>query len=280
MDIKTILNRQYKQRGFVYEKISLSQDASALLVRLVPRKNGRPRCSQCHKPGPIHDTLPARRFAFIPLWGLLVWFIYRMRRVNCSHCNRITIEEVPWSLGGKQRLTTAYACFLAQWCEKLDWQWVAKRYRISWGLVASAVEWVVEWGLERRSLDNVRAIGVDEIQYKDGHRYLTMVYQLDQGSRRLLWIGKERTKEIFHQFFDMMGEERSRSITHVCSDMWQAYITVIKERAGTAVHILDRFHIVQKLNKKIDAIRAREVKELKDAGEECNVPPGNRRYIP
>jgi hypothetical protein len=66
---------------------------------------------------------------------------------------------------------------------------------------------VVAWGLEHRTLASLRAIGVDEIQYAKGHKYLTLVYQIDQGFTRLLWVGKERTLESFQGFFTVIGEQ-------------------------------------------------------------------------
>ena len=84
-------------------------------------------------------------------------------------------------------------------------------------------------------------IGVDEIQYARGHKYLTLVRQIEQECTRLLWIGRERTMSSFEQFFALIGEELAGQIEFVCSDMWQPYLTVIRERCGQAIHILDRF---------------------------------------
>ena len=101
-----------------------------------------------------------------------------------------------------------------------------------------------------------------------GTKYLTLVYQLDAGRRRLLWVGRERKIATLAGFFDWFGEERSGRLRVVCSDMWKAYLRVVAERAQAAVHVLDRFHIVQKLGKAIDAVRAAEAKQLKAQGEE------------
>jgi hypothetical protein len=68
------------------------------------------------------------------------------------------------------------------------------------------VDYVVAWGLEHRELGAITAIGVDEIQYAKGHKYLTLVYQIEQGSTRLLWIGKDRTVASFEQFFNLIGK--------------------------------------------------------------------------
>ena len=93
----------------------------------------------------------------------------------------MVVEEVPWS-DGKHQLTRAYMLFLARWARKLSWKETAEAFHTSWDKVCDAVEYVVGWGLEHRTLESIRAIGVDEIQYAKGHKYLTLVYQIDQGS--------------------------------------------------------------------------------------------------
>ncbi len=101
-----------------------------------------------------------------------------------------------------------------------------------------------------------------------GHKYLTMIYQIDEGNTRLLWIGKERTVKTLLRFFQLFGEERSRELKYVCSDMWKPYIKVTKKKAGQALHILDRFHIVVKLSKAVDEVRAGEHRQLQKDGYE------------
>ena len=97
---------------------------------------------------------------------------------------------------------------------------------------------------------------------------MTLVYQIDHGRKRLLWIGKDRTTKTFLRFFRMLGKERSGRLKFVCSDMWQPYLKVIAKKAASAIHVLDRFHIVQKMNKAIDEVRAGEAKQMKADGYE------------
>jgi transposase len=115
--------------------------------------------------------------------------------------------------------------------------------------VFDAVEHVVTWGLEHRTLGQIDAIGGDEIQYAKGHKYLPLVYQIDLGITRLLWVGKERTIQSFQGFFTAMGDEVVSRIAFVCSDMWEPYLKAIREKCSEALHILDPFHIVAKMNK-------------------------------
>lgn len=124
----------------------------------------------------------------------------------------------------------------------------------------------MNWGLTNRQLDNVESIGVDEIAWKKGHKYLTLVYQIDSQCTRLLWIGQDRTVKTFLRFFRIFGKENSAKLKHVCSDMWKAYIKVIKKKAPQALHILDRFHIVAKINKAIDEVRSGEHRQMQKDG--------------
>ena len=119
-----------------------------------------------------------------------------MRRVDCPRCRVVVVEQVPWG-DGKRTLTKAYMLFLARWARRLSWKETAEAFRTSWEKVFDAVEYVVTFGLEHRVLGRIDAIGVDEIQYAKGHKYLTLVYQIDLGVTRLLWIGKERTPSRF-----------------------------------------------------------------------------------
>ena len=80
----------------------------------------------------------------------------------------------------------------------------------------------VAWGLEHRVLSGIEAIGIDEIQWQRGHHYLTLVYQIDAGCRRLLWIGDKRQVKTLLRFFRRFGKERTANLRYICSDMWKS----------------------------------------------------------
>ena len=268
MQLKTILNRVEYFKSFVYGKVRWVDDAArpAIEVEIRPRKNGRPICSGCGQERPGYDRLPARRFEFVPLWGIAVCFVYAMRRVECPECG-VKVEKVPWC-DGKNQLTTTYRWFLAGWARRLCWKGVACAFHTTWQNVFRSVKHAVSWGLDHRSLEGIQAIGVDEIQWQRGHKYLTLVYQIDEDCRRLLWAGKDRTTKTLLRFFRMFGTERSARLRFVCSDMWKPYLKVIGRKAGQAIHVLDRFHIMAKMNKAIDEVRAAEAKRLERDGYE------------
>jgi transposase len=268
MLLKTLLNYVEKHKSFVYGTVHLVLDdgPARIEVQVRSRKNGRPLCSGCEQPGGTYDTLRERRFQYVPLWGIAVVFLYAMRRVNCQKCG-VKVEKVPWAQG-KHRLTTSFSRFLAVWARRLAWKEVASIFGTTWSRVYDAVRWAVAWGREHQDLSGITAIGVDEVAYKKGHNYLTVVYQLNDGCRRLLWIGKDRTEETLRGFFSWFGTARSATIQFVCSDMWQPYVKIIQTCAEQAIYILDRFHIMATMNRALDDVRRQEVSRLRAEGRE------------
>jgi transposase len=266
MQLKTILNRVEPHKGFVYETIGWTEDRHALQIAVRPRRGSRAVCSGCRRPGPGYDRLAPRRFEFVPLWGIAVYFAYALRRVDCPQCG-VTVEEVPWG-DGNCHLTKSYRWFLAAWAKRLSWQEVADVFHTSWQSVFRAVKYAVMWGLVHRQIKGVEGIGIDEIARRRGHHYLTLVYQIDAGCKRLLWIGRERTEESLRSFFRLLGNEVSANLRFVCSDLWQPYVKVIAECADQAVHVLDRFHLMSHFSKAIDKVRAEEARRLKQDGYE------------
>lgn len=271
MRIETILNHCYRHKSFVYAEcrwVAIGKTKS-LMMKIMPRKNGLAECSICGKASPVYDHLEERQFDFVPLWNIPVYFRYQMRRVKCPE-HGVKVERVPWS-EGKSHLTKPYALFLAKWARKLSWQEVARSFGTTWDNVYRAVKTTVEYGLKHRSLDGITAIGVDELQHGKGQQYLTLVYQIDASARRLLFVGRERKAKTLLRFFRDFGKERCAKLKFVCSDMWKPYIKVIAKKASNALHILDRFHIVQHLGKAIDKIRAEEVRSMASNGYDVEV---------
>jgi transposase len=274
MLLKTLLNRVHPVKGFIYARDELVEDGKApngvrIEATLRPRRGSRGICSGCGKIGPTYDHLPERRFGFVPLWGMAVMLVYALRRIDCPRCG-VKVEQVPWCApGSKSPMTTALMVFLSRWAKLLSWRQVAECFAVSWESVYRAVEQVVEYGLNRRSLSGIGAIGVDEVAYAKGHRYLTLVYQLDGSSRRLLHISEGRSVRSLLSFFRMLKKAKvdyAATIGFVCSDMWKAYLKVIAKKLPGALHILDRYHVVANLGKALDEVRAEEARTLKKQG--------------
>jgi transposase len=266
MLLARLLNACHHFPGFVYAAVRLNEATRTIEVDVRPRRGSKAHCSCCGKAAPGYDVLPVRRFAFIPIWGYAVMLLYAMRRVQCRHCG-VKVESVPWAVG-KHSLTKAYMLYLAHWARKLSWKETASSFGTTWDQVCHAVEYVVQWGLAHRELGTLRAIGVDEIHIGKSHKFLTLVYQIEADCVRLLWVGKDRTKHSFEKFFALIGQQLAGKVEFVCSDMWRPYLEIIAKHCPQALNILDRFHMVAKLNKALDEVRAGEARRMVREGYE------------
>jgi transposase len=265
LTLTSLLKRVLPLKGFRYAGARWDKhDAAVIEVEIAARAGARARCGCCKRAAPGYDrTAEARRWQFIGLWAVSVFFVYRPRRVDCRRCG-VRVEQMPWA-SGKLHLCDALRVYLAQWARLLSWQDVARRFNVSWGDVYKAVKWVVRYGLRHRQMQDLAALGVDEVCVGKG-KFWTVVYQIDEGARRLLWIGKDRKAATLQVFFNRLGAPLCAQICFICSDMWKPYLAVIAERLPAALHILDRFHIRRSLGEAIDEIRRAEIGARARAG--------------
>ena len=243
-------------------------EAEVIEIKLEPHRGMRGRCSHCQQPAPGYDRLPERRWQFVPLWGIRTDFLYAPRRVECAE-HGVIVEHIPWS-EGKRPVTCAMMGFLARWARRLSWRETAQVFQSNWEAVYRSVEWFVQWGLAHRELKGVEAMGVDEIHWGRGLRadnFLTVIYQIDAHCRRLLWVGKRRSKATLGRGLKSLGPEVVQGLRFVCSDMWKPYLQVIAAQAGQALHVLDRFHITTHLNQAVDQVRRAESSRLRESNE-------------
>ena len=268
LQVKTILNAIQRFPGFVFGDIRLHRhrdgQARCIEITVQPHPGILAKCSRCLKPAPGYDRLEQRAWLFVPLWGIVTRFLYAARRVRCPE-HGVVVEHVPWSQG-KRPVTIAMMCFLSRWARRLSWRETARVFGTSWECVYRSVEWFVQWGLAHRKLEGIEAIGVDEIHWgksKRADNFLTVIYQIDSHCRRLLWVGKRRTKATLRRGLAALGQEVVKGLRFVCSDMWRPYLTVIAAQAGQALHVLDRFHITLHLNQAVDEVRRAESGRLR-----------------
>jgi len=268
LQVKTLLNAIQRFPGFVFKDIRLQchRDGQPrpIEIALEPHGSIPAKCSRCLQPAPGYDHLPQRRFLFVPLWGIVTWFLYAARRVNCPE-HGVVVEPVPWS-DGKRPLTIARMCFLSRWARRLSGRATARAFHTSWECVYRSVEWFVQWGLAPRPLEGVESIGVDQIHWGKSQRannFLTVIYPIDRHCRRLLWVGQRRTQATLRRGLAALGQDVVQGLRFVCSDMWRPYLNVIAAKAGQALHVLDRFHITSHLNQALDQVRRAESGRLR-----------------
>jgi transposase len=230
-----------------------------LIAEIEAIKSRLPRCGCCGCR--VHRTkgqMKRRVWRDLKVRHLPLILAYTPRRVVCPKCG-VRVEQVPWA-DRWSRVSRALCRAVATLARRTDLSTVAQHYTINWKTVASIIHRVVQWGLARRRKKPLRFMGIDEVSRKKGHKYLTLVYDLERGE--LVWVGKDRTRDTLARFFTQLGKRRCRTLQAVAMDMWAPYADEVRKRAPKATICFDRFHVVRHLNQAVDDVRRSLVRHL------------------
>ena len=247
----------------VIEGVVFDEDADAVVASVRPRKGARRRCGRCGRRAPWFDRGEGRRrWRALDLGTLQVFLEADAPRVNCR-THGPTVIQVPWARHGvgHTRDFDDTVAWLATQCSKTA---VVELMRIAWRTVGSVVARVsadIDARVDR--LAGLARIGVDEISYKRGHRYLTVVVDHDSGA--LVWAAPGRDEATLRRFFDALGDERAAQITHVSADAADWIATVVAERCPNAVRCADAFHVVAWATEALDEVRRQAWNEARGA---------------
>lgn len=140
LNIKTMLNVKEKFKGFVFKssKLILNNGERRIEVAVRPRKGSQGRCSQCGIEGSTYDHQSQREYLYVPLWGIAVFLLYAMRRIDCKICNSIKVESVPWS-NGKSPITVSMMWYLSELAKLMSWSTVGKVTKTTWHQIYTSV---------------------------------------------------------------------------------------------------------------------------------------------
>ena len=252
---KRVLQAAFGLDHAVVEGVDYDEAAGAVVVSVRPAAKARSRCGRCGRASPRYDRgAGRRRWRALDLGVLPVYLEADAPRVACR-AHGPTVARVPWARhdAGHTRDFDDHAAWLAVHVSKSA---VVALMRIAWRTVGAIVARVgadIDARVDR--LEGLRRIGVDEISYKRGHRYLTIVVDHDSG--RLVWAAPGKDASALEAFFDALGAERTRALTHVSSDMAPWFDAVIGRRAAHVVRVADPFHVVSWAVNALDAERRR-----------------------
>jgi transposase len=178
-----------------------------------------------------------------------------IRRLGCRSCGRVRTEQVPWARPGA-RFTRDFEDVVAWLAQRMDKTAITRLLRCSWEAVANIVTRVVADHLHDTRLDEVYRIGVDEVSYRKGHRYLTVVADHDRDGA-VIWAGEGKSGATLEQFFDELGPQRSQQIQAASADLHGGYARVIAARTNARL-CADPFHLVKLANLALDEVRRAE----------------------
>ena len=237
----------------VIEGVEFDEDEQLLVAHVRPRRRTGGRCGRCGRRSPAYDRGEGRRrWRALDLGTVQAVVEAEAPRVRCRE-HGPTVAAVPWArhAAGHTHAFDEQVAWLATHCSKSA---VTELMRIAWRTVGAIIArvWADIDGLHDR-FARLRRIGVDEISYKRGHKFLTVVVDHDTG--RLVWAAPGRDRATLAAFFDALGAERCAAITHVSADGADWIEKVVDQRCPNAVRCADPFHIVRWATDALDAVR-------------------------
>lgn len=260
----------------VIERLEYDEDAELVIAHVRPRSRARGRCGVCGRRCPGYDAgAGRRRWRALDLGTVRAVLEADAPRVTCRE-HGVVVAGVPWARhdAGHTYAFDATVAWLATQASKTT---VTQLLRVAWRTVGAIVDRVwadVEAGTDRFA--GLRRIGIDEISYKRGHKYLTVV--VDHDTRRLVWAAPGRDKATLMAFFDLLGEQRCAQITHVSADGAEFIDAVVAARCPDAVRAADPFHVVRWATDAVDEVRRAAWNEARRlARTEPKRPSGGQR---
>ena len=232
-----------------------------VVIELIPDRGHDRRCSGCGEiVGAIHDR-SVRRIRDLPLFEDRVELRLPRLRLACPRCGP-RLEQVAW-LDPHARVTRRLAQSVARFCTVASVRHAARWHGLDWK-TAKAIDFrELERTLGPPNLDGVRMLAMDEFAIQKGHRYATVV--VDPERKRVLWVGRGRSRAEVRPFFELLGAERCAQIKAVAMDMNTAYDLEVRMHCPNAEVVYDLFHVVAKYGRDvIDRVRVDEANRLRD----------------
>lgn len=259
----------YRFRGFTYNEIVIKDDV--VFINLT-RTRRTATCRNCGRRNPIGLESYKRTIRDLDLGTKKCYITFYEEKLKCV-CGSRGFEEIDF-VRPYSRCTIRFEEYIYLLCGKMTIKDVSEIVHLNWKTVKDIDKHYIGKQMEKLKNLNPRRIGVDEIAYEKGHKYLTIVRDLDLNA--VIWVGKKRKKETLDQFFDEIGIEKSYKIKLVVLDMWDPYIASIKEHCPRVEPVFDKFHVIKKVNEALDRIRKNEFAEA-NARERLNMK--RKRFI-
>lgn len=256
MRVTTVFNKLLALQGALVREVEFGCDE---LVVTVARRAHLHRCPRCGYSTPSRYDSHVRDWRHVALGKWRVILRATLCRLQCPEHGVVT-EAVPWA-APDSRFTLDFEMLVA-WCAReMNKTAVTRLLHIAWVTVGRIVERVVGDLLDEERLDRLFVMGIDEVSYRKGHKYLTVI--ADHQSGQPVWIAEGRSRETVGHFFDEMGPERSKNVLLASMDMSGAYIAEVTARAPYATIAFDPFHVVKLANEAVHEVRRSEVREQK-----------------
>ncbi|MDP9795157.1 transposase [Catenuloplanes nepalensis] len=249
----------------VVERVEFDEEQNLLVASVRPARGHRRRCGLCGRRSPGYDQGSGRRrWRALDLGTIIAYVEADAPRVSCPE-HGIVVAGVPWArhhaghtLGFDQTVA-----WLATTCSKSA---VTQLMRIAWRTVGAIVARVwADTAQHTDLLNGLTRIGIDEISYRKGHKFLTVIVDHDTG--RLVWAAPGADATTLTEFFTQLGPDRCARITHVTSDAAAWIRQAVTTHCPQAIRCADPFHIVAWATKALDEQRRTTWNQIRKAAQ-------------
>lgn len=246
------------------DEVILDLEQNQVLIRLSHR-GGELTCACCEASCSQADVASERTWRHLDTMQFKTEIKAAVPRSRCSDCG-VKTTTVPWA-SKHSRFTLMFEAFAISVLESCaNVSRAATLLGLGWDAVHSIIERAVARGLDRRSLDSIKHVGMDEKSFGKGHDYVSVLTDIDH--RRVLEVTPERTIAAADKLWETLSETQLSEIESVSMDMWQAFMTSATDRVPKAEIVHDKFHIAKYLGDAVDKVRRSENKALKEGGDE------------
>jgi len=245
--------------------VGLSLEAKKVEIELGWQWGAAAKCPECGRECSIHDCAPERTWRHLDTMQFTTLIRTRTPRADCPE-HGVKTMQVPWA-APQGRFTLLFERFavevllasasVSQACTLLG---------IGWDTAQEIMRRAVQRGLERRQLDRLKYLGMDEKSFRRGQSYITLLTDLEES--RVLDVVEERTAEAAGQLWDTLSPEQKQGVEAVAVDMWEPFIQTIQTQLPEADIVHDKFHVSSYLGEAVDKVRRQEHKELLAQGDE------------
>jgi transposase len=248
------------------KRVELKLDQGEVHVHLDHQEMVNWACPECGVGCKLHDHQPERQWRHLDTCQYQTVLHAKPPRTECGE-HGVRVIKLPWA-EPSSRFTALFERLAMDWLRAASQKAVGEQLGLSWDEIHGIMERAVERGLERRQAEKVPVLGVDEKAFRKGHKYFTLVNDVERG--RVLYVAEDRTQASLDGFWETLTEEQVASIQAVAMDMWDPYVNSTREHLPGADGkiVFDKFHIAKHLGEAVDRVRRREHKTLRAVGDD------------
>lgn len=248
------------------ESVELKLVDGEIHVHLAHEKVERWPCPECGAASKLYDHQGERRWRHLDTCQYQTILHAEPPRCECAE-HGVHVVKLPWA-EPSGRFTALFEALAIEWLKAASQSAVAQQLDLSWDEIHGILERAVKRGLQKRKAEPVEHLGVDEKAFRKGHKYLTLVNDL-QGSR-VLYVAEDRKQSSLDGFWGTLTAEQLAGIKAVAMDMWDPYLNSVREHVPEADRkiVFDKFHVAQHLSQSVDQVRRKENKTLRAAGDD------------